>query len=70
MKRKCPICIKNKEIIFLHCGHHVCPKCWEKWSNVTDTCPICKVHAAPRSYVWFYILFIIIFIGLVKYTTP
>jgi hypothetical protein len=49
---KCGICLKKSEDNddeasqkILKCQHTFHKKCIDKWSNITSTCPTCRVHA-------------------------
>ena len=40
---ECPICLdKHSNYIILKCGHKFHKDCIIKWSNMNQTCPICR----------------------------
>ena len=41
----CPICLNKKEDIQLKntaCGHAFCVKCFDAWTSISKTCPLCR----------------------------
>lgn len=45
----CVICLDNyKNKKTLKCQHTFCNLCWEKWSLINSTCPICRTVIKER----------------------
>ena len=71
MKKKCSICFENQtKYIKLTCQHELCNSCWESWSQINPTCPLCrsnqeqfilanKTRCQIITYKFFYILRVI-----------
>ena len=43
---ECPICFevikKDEDIVETACGHKFCKKCLNIWTELEDTCPLCR----------------------------
>jgi hypothetical protein len=49
---KCPICLENKELQTLICGHNICGFCINKSFRSKKECPICRfeIDKCPECY--------------------
>ena len=41
-KGDCPVCLANKDVTELECGHDICDECGKKWFKKSSKCPLCN----------------------------
>ncbi|RMX60045.1 hypothetical protein pdam_00004485 [Pocillopora damicornis] len=49
---ECCICMDQKAEVILSCVHCFCKTCIEKWSDVNETCPLCRDKIHGKKDLW------------------